>query len=331
MDACMMLNDFEVVHLSKTPLVGAPGKISRMLNDSGVSSISFCEMDYPEKSSLNNKFIGDSILLSDFESGLNDFFQYKLRSADVIHLHNQISTELLSKIKRYALKAKFIYQVHSPLREGPLFVDRTNDFGLPFSKKLVVAQYQPRQYADYQLVPNVVLDRPSLRLRNDDELLRVVFSPSHNRDGRWNAKMAENLEETLVNLAKNNKISLFMPKKPVSPSELMLVREFSDVSIDEISTGAYHQISLEGMCKGNVVINRADYFSREMLRVVSRAQEQPPFLYSDSDMIFDVILDLSYDVVKTNALKKDSFQYFLNNLTPNNLVKNFVEIYYDVI
>ena len=77
---------------------------------------------------------------------------------------------------------KFIYKVHSPLREGPNFVNyEPNKFY--FNKKCVVSQYHPRLYPDYKMLPNLVLEKPTLNLINDDEIPRVLFSPAHKRIG----------------------------------------------------------------------------------------------------------------------------------------------------
>lgn len=325
-----MSRKYSVVHISQTPLVGAPGKIAKALQLSGIRSSCFCVNDYPNKGPLYKNFIDNTLPLSAFDKQLWDFFDYEIAKADILHIHNDIDLMILNRILPLCESKKIVYQVHSPLREGPLFVDRTDALEVDFAKKLVVAQYQPRHYPDYECVPNIVLDMPSYIPRREQDILKVVFSPTHSRHGRWNAKNSPNLEKTLTTLSDNGKISLFMPEKPVSPKELMLVRKYSDVTIDEIATGAYHQISLEGLCAGNVVINRSDYFSKRMLSLVADTISPPPFVYADDGNIFDVICELAENVSLTNDIKRKSYEFFMDNLRPELLVKRYVSIYDEV-
>jgi len=325
-----MSKKYKIIHLAQTPLVGAPGKISRVLNQAGISSGSYCVTDYPNKGPLYKQFIDNTMVLSEMSSDLFDVFLKDLRTSNIVHIHNSLHPDYLKKILPFCADSKFIYQVHSPLREGPLFVDRSSELGFYFHKKLVVSQYQPRHYPKFQCVPNVVLDNPTFTAREQGQLLKVIFSPSHTRSGRWNAKMSPVLGGLLTDLSKSKKIELFMPTKPVSPKELMLARRYSDVSIDEIMTGAYHQISLEGLCAGNAVINRADFFSAAMLSNISRAPNQPPFLYADDTMILDVIYKLANSVDYTNEVKHNSYSYFKKHLSPLSLIERFIEVYDEI-
>jgi len=326
----MTLKKYKIVHLAQTPLVGAPGKLSRVLNQAGISSSSYCVNDYPNKGALYKQFIDNTMVLSEMSNYIFDAFLKDVRSSDIIHIHNSLHPDFIKKILPFCADSKFIYQVHSPLREGPLFVDRSSELGFYFHKKLVVAQYQPRHYPEFQCVPNVVIDAPTYTAREQGQLLKVIFSPSHTRSGRWNAKMSSVLGDLLVGLRKSKKIELFMPTKPVPPKELMLARGCSDVSIDEIMTGAYHQISLEGLCAGNAVINRADYFSTAMLSNISRAPNPPPFLYADDTTILDVIYKLANNVDYTNEVKHRSYSFFKKHLSPLSLIERFIEVYDEV-
>lgn len=327
-----MLEKYKVVHLARTPLVGAPGKVSKMLNRTGVVSSSYCVSDYPVKSGLNKRFTEETAVLSEMPEDYKKMvYDYDLMTADIIHIHNDLDKDSFDYVLKRAVNSRFIYQAHSPLKEGPLFSNRSESFGIPFSKKLVVAQYQPRHYTDFKIVPNLVLSKPYLKYREVGEKLRVVFSPSHNRSGRWNAKSSPVLVDILKSLSDVGKIDLIMPSKPVSPQELMLARRFSDVSIDEIVTGAYHQVSLEGLSAGNVVINAADYFSKSMLSSVSKSDSMPPFVYANSMNVFDVIAELVDDIDKTNELKKRSYDFFCDYLTPEKLIRRFLEVYEDVL
>lgn len=320
-----------IVHLSNTPLVGAPGKISQLCNQNNYNSISIVFNDYPEKGKLNNKFLSDSVLWSKSDPCLIKSLINRIEHADIIHIHNDVSLDYLNLFNFSLNKQKFIYQTHSPLREGPLFFERCDLYPFTISKKLVVAQYQPRLYPDYIPVPNLVLDTPSIRLKEANEKLRVMFSPTHSRLGRWNVKFSEELEVTLKNLEVSHKIEIFMPKEPLSPLALMQMRRYCHVSIDEIVTGSYHQVSLEGLCCGNVVLNNADFFASSMLALVAKSNDLPPFLECNPLNIWDVLSQLVSDDELVRYYQNSSYEYFKNYLTPQKLFRNFDNIYQEVI
>lgn len=320
----------KIVHFSSTPLVGAPAKIAAAQRMIGCDSISVYEHDYPSSGGLAGKFVDDC-----FQYGANDpilleVLREKIRESQIIHIHNTISNEAIEFIKKNSFAAKFIYHVHSPLREGPLYLNRSDYFGLPFERFLAVAQYQPRHYPDFIPVPNIVIASASLNERKNKSLLRVMYTPTHKRGGRWNSKYSEALENAVDSLRKNKKIEVITPAKPIHPELLMEIRRSCHISIDEIATGAYHQVSLEGLCAGNIVINKADYFSKMMLARFAEGVF-PPFVYADYDNIFDVLNDFSNDEEKVRLIQKNSYEYFDKYLTPTKLINSYINIYHDVL
>lgn len=317
----------KVLHLSPTPLVAAPGKLSRALRQAGHDSLCVALNDYPKNGPLHGKFIDDVTLLAEAGSEVKDLVDGFARAADVIHIHNDLPASTVQWLRELSPRARFVYQVHSPLREGPLYFERAPALGLPISRHLVVGQYQPRHYPDYLAVPNLVLDEPFLAPRRDDEPLRVLFSPTHSRTGRWNAKYSERLEKVLRTLHDLKRVEIVWPTAPLSPSTLMALRRTCHVSIDEIMTGAFHQVSIEGLCAGNVVINRADFFSKSMMACCARAPELPPFVHADESSIEDVLIALALSPRRTAELQAASFRYFDAHLRADRLVNRFVHIY----
>lgn len=320
-----------VVHISPTPLVGAPAKIAEALRCSGVDSLSIALNDYPKGGPLANKFVDDMLVLSEAEREVVELVEESVRTADVIHLHNDLPANRVQWLRESACRAAFVYHVHSPLREGPLYADRPDSIGLPFRAYLVVAQYQPRHYPRYRPVPNIVLHEPSVNRRQPGEKLKVLFSPSHTRAGRWNAKYSEKLEKILRALHGMDQIEVVWPEKPIHPNALMALRRRCHVTIDEIVTGAFHQVSIEGLCAGNVVINRADYFSKAMMASSAAADMLPPFVYADDDCIGDVLLQLSQDEGRVADLQEESYRYFERHLVPHNLAKVYLDVYAQIV
>nr|WP_147309532.1 hypothetical protein [Cupriavidus taiwanensis] len=325
------MSSIKVVHFSQTPLVGAPSKIAAATRMVGHYANAICMVDYPASGGLAGKFINDSIVMNGAPPEIERLVDRLLVEADIVHLHNEVTADKVEWILDRAAKARFVYQVHSPVREGPLYIPRAEEFGLPFSAHLVVGQYQPRHYPSYIPVPNIVLDAATCTPRGKGEKMRVMFSPTHARSGRWNGKYSRKLEVAIESLEKMGLIEKVWPEQPVSPNILMALRRTCHVSIDEIVTGAFHQVSIEGLCAGNVVINRADFFSKAMMATCAEAPELPPFVYADDESIADVLVDLARDWERTAMIQAQSSEYFRNYLQPKSLVKSFVRTYHEIV
>lgn len=318
------MSSANIVHIAPTPLVGAPGKVAYAQNRVGHKATSVALSDYPNRGPLAGFFTDKTILLS---SATQSVVEHVIEEADIVHIHNFVPGDKLDWLVSLNQTAKFVYQAHSPLREGPLYVKRASQQArLPFDRHLVVGQYLGRHYPDYTPVPNIVLDVPSIRERRPDEKLKVIFSPTHSRPGRWNNKYTPKLEKALIALETVGKIDLIAIDKPVAPAALMEMRRRCHVTIDEIATGAFHQVSLEGMCAGNVVINRADYFSKATFASFCEG-EMPPFTYADDDMIHEFLMKLAEDVELTVELQRKTHDYYLRHCDPLRLVKVFDDAY----
>lgn len=321
----------KVVHLSPTPLVASPGKIAAALRRINIDATSVVLADYPKGGPLANKFIDHSLVWTDGSKEIVALIHDRLLTADIIHVHNDLPIKIIEYLRENCTSARFVYQVHSPLREGPLYGNRAEYIGLPFSAYLSVAQYHPRQYPTFQPVPNIVLEEPSIQLRRDGEPLRVLFSPSHTRSGRWNAKYSARLDDCIKHLKGLGQIEVVWPEQPLHPTLLMALRRTCHASIDEIMTGAFHQVSLEGMCAGNVVINRADYFSKALLAQCTETFAIPPFLFADESTIDSVMLSLSANEEQTRRQQQASVNYFANHLVIHKMAERYHDIYKSII
>lgn len=321
--------DWEVVHLSATPLVGAPGKIAAVCNRIGLRSTTVVYSDYP--GALKGLFTRSSLIWNDAPRAFRCAAEERLESAALVHIHNDLPSDMLEWIIRYAVHAVFIYQVHSPMREGPLYLDRAGPMGLTFAKRLTVGQYHPRHWQDHRPVPNIIDAQPSIRPYRQGEKLRVLFTPSHGRDGRWNAKTSEEVTTALDGLAKTKLIEVIWLEKPIAPEQLLELRRSCHVTIDEVVTGSHHQISLEGLCCGNVVINGADFFSQAMACAAAQATEPPPFLRAHPNNLAETLLQLAFNPERTASLQRASLRYFQSWLLPERLANIYIGIYREAL
>lgn len=318
----------KIIHLSKTPLAGSPSRISDALNQyTDCESYHFIEADYPGE--LKGRMTDRSLTIS-LENGEYWLFKKLMKEADIVHIHNEISESTIELLGLCSENCKFIYHVHSPLREGPLFTELCGSIGIDFDQKLVVAQYHPRLYQDYTPVLNLVPFIPSLNILGENEIPKLLFSPAHRRiGGRWNDKVSEGLLLALESLNKFKKIEL-IDVSAKTPYELFVLRKHCHITIDEIVTGSYHQISLEGLAAGNLVINNSDYFSDLFLSITSDGYEIP-FVKSDSDGIYDLLTSYLDYPDKIRSKQTESYNFFNSFLLPKNVIQKYKQIYSEIL
>ncbi|EOW9316330.1 hypothetical protein [Vibrio cholerae] len=315
-----------ILHLSKTPLVGAPGKISKFSREvMGIDSIHFCETDYP--GDLKGIFLVESICIGN-DSEITYALIKRIKKASIIHVHNEISPQLTLLIKKHANKnVNYIYHVHSPVKEGPNFIEKITGIGIDFVKKLCVAQYHPRLYADYIPVPNIIDFQPSVNLLGNDEIPRVIFSPAHKRTGgRWNDKVSPKLTKVLHFLNEMKHIDLVIPGK-VTPSTLYEIRKSCHITVDEIVTGGFHQLSLEGLAAGNVVINNSDFISNFYLEALSKGNQKSPFYTMNEENCYEKLITLLENKDMIREYQQKSYNFFTENLNKSRMLEIYRGVY----
>ena len=316
----------KIVHISKTPLVGAPGNISSYINT--LDDFESCHLysnDYPEP--LRCFFTKNSFKI-ELKSNIKLWWTiHTLQEANIIHIHNDITDEVIDLLCEYAPHARYFYHVHSPLREPPLYVDVPERLPFNFEKKLCVAQVYPRLYPDYFMVPNIIPHQGIKNISESEHEIKILFSPTHNRttNMRFGGKYSPRIKDILEKLHKEVKV--IQPEKPIPPNELIRIRELVDISIDEIVTGGFHQVSYEGLACGNIVINNADEFSKINFASAIRANEEPPFFRCDDYTLKDKINDLLSDRKKLLRIRQASLAYYRKYMRPERLIKIFSDLY----
>lgn len=315
-----------VVHISKTPLVGAPGNISYYLNAlDGFKSYHLYSNDYPDP--LKGFFTKNSIKI-DFDSSIKSEWTIRvLRNANIIHIHNDITDDIIDLLSDFSPNARYFYHVHSPLREPPLYVNVPDRLPFVFEKKLCVAQVYPRLYPNYFMVPNIIPHQGVREVIEHNEVFRILFSPTHNRvtNMRFGGKFSPAIKNILDSLSK--KVEIIQPEKPIPPNELLSLRESTDITIDEIVTGGFHQVSYEGLACGNVVINNADELSKMNFAAAINSAELPPFVRCDDYSLEETILSLIQDRAMLFKTKRESLHYYNKYMQPQKLIGAFSKLY----
>ena len=316
--------------MTETPLVGAPAKIVCALNRyTAFDASCVIAHDYPKP--LTGLFLGDAIVWTN-DRVSNSLCDALVSDADVIHVHNNLPERIRGRVLRLAkASCRFVYQTHSPLREGPLFFDRSESLGFEFAAKLSIPHFPQRFAPRFRLVPNITLLSPSLQPRRVQSAVRILFSPAHHRRGlRWGDKVCEALDDALGLLSKMKGIEV-LRVSGMPPTTLAELRRTTHISVDEIATGGFHQVSLEGLATGNVVVNNADYFAIQSLKMACRISEDPPFVRMDGNNVAQGLFSLAMDETRLDELRNHSHQYFVDYLQPNRLIQRFSELYEEVL
>lgn len=319
-----------IIHLSNTPLAGAPARLSRTLNRlTDWDSLCFLEQDY--KSPMNGLFTDNCFVLSGSDD--DDCFQLlreSLLTAEIIHVHNYITPRIVTLLMNTEFKASVVYHLHSPTREGPLYVSRQPDIRVPVARTLVVAQMHPRFYETATPVPNIVPAAPPSLRPEPDGKIRILYAPAQLRAGRWNGKACRELNEAMDAVAHRPDVEVVKLSRPQPSHVLERIRAMCDITIDEVATGGFHQISLEGLQAGNAVINGADEISQRIMMGWTGG-ERPPFVVSSPRTIGDDLQRLIEDREYLESCKAASREFARKHLQPADLIKIYERTYADIL
>ncbi|WP_152453199.1 hypothetical protein [Microbulbifer sp. THAF38] len=255
-----------------------------------------------------------------------------IKNADVIHIHNAVYRVVCDEIYELNPTASYVFQTHSGLREGPLYFDATEMMGLPFKRFFTIAQAYPRLYQNYEPVPNII----SFPANPEPALIeggrpRVLFSPTHSRKARWGGKGSKVLEETLTSLSSLGRIEYVRPKSFLTPYELFSLRKTCQISVDEIITGGFHQVSLEALGAGTVCVNGSDYFSNLSFMSCLGSLDEPPFFRVTEDDCVERMTDLVSSPDLILKYQQESLRFFDNYLRPEKLVSIYAQKYEELL
>jgi glycosyltransferase involved in cell wall biosynthesis len=143
-------------------------------------------------------------------------------------------------------------------------------------------------------------------------------------------KVCPRLDRALEDLDRLDIIDRIVPTTPMHPDDLFELRRGCHVSVDEIITGGFHQVSLEGLATGNAVVNGADFFSKAVLAEAAGAAEMPPFVHAEPDSVEDVLLKLARTPDWLREIQAASSRYFAAHLSPEALAARFCRLYEEV-
>jgi hypothetical protein len=318
----------QVVHISPSALAGAPGMLSDALQAFGHvdTSVHFRAGDHGPDRQLMSP---DSVPLNDNPAD-RDMFAARVEAADIVHVHNFVPDFVLGWLAELPKRdRKFIYQVHSPKYERPIFGDMSADHGLAFTAHLVVCHFHPRHFPDFRPIPNCLYRRafralPSRKPTGRDPV-RVMYSPSTRSTDRWARKSDTAFEHAIKLIGRDGRFALRVLGN-VPPQVLAERRLLSDVTIDEVVTGSFHLVSYEGLAAGTAVINGADVLSMAAFQIGFRSPP-PPFLRCTPLTLQETLLALHADREYLAQRQEAARTFFDEWMNPRRISGMYANIY----
>ena len=266
----------KVVHLSLTPLAGAPIRLVQALRK-------FAGID-ARLINFNPNAYGSRIFDEDirFESTVSESREI-IESADLVHLHhwidlrkNSFGVDLTSKkvVRHFHSEPSFVSK-HSGVSVDVIVNDPV--------PQVVVAQFQERYYPNARPVPNLL----NLQVLRDveakeskvpkNETLTVSYSPTtltSSFDDRWNTKGAPETIKLIENFALKHAFCFDVFTD--APHARSLAKKYqSDIVIDELVTGSYHLSGLEALAFGKPTFGYLDQRVISVLSAITSSTSLP--------------------------------------------------------
>lgn len=328
-----------ILHLSHTPLVGAPGRVCRALNlHSGIDA-RWAVLDSQAGNYAAMPFDLDLVWNRDRDEILE-----LAKRADVIHLHNYLGLDS----KEFApIDFRSIWnegrailrQFHSVpelvAKYCKVQVSDVLDCPLP---KLVIAQYPERYYPNSRLVPNIVFPVSAPEVSSDfNGAIRIGYAPSRfnsGRSSRWDTKGYPETVKLLKRFsrkasAKGASIEIDIIEQ-VPHSECLARKAKCHIVLDDLVTGSYHLNTLESLAQGAACIT---YMDRRTLQAISEltGRSDFPALGVGLENAREVLLDLASSPELVLNIGKESKAWMREHWDPKSMATHFLQAYERVL
>lgn len=313
-----------VVHITENPIAGAPLNLSMALNKYQSHKIRSRHIAQSDRN--ENRIFGSDILIDN-----TPYHELKntLSSADIIHFHNFYRNQHLFRkfpeLWDVVMKKRRVWQAHT--QRDIKWMSMEDGLRDSQAKHLVIGQYHPRMYPECSVVPNVI-DIWSDNLKPDwetrNKIPRVVYSPSRIGFKGWDNKSYESVIPILQNLVNGGLITAEVIHN-LPYKTCLEKRKRADISIDEISTGSYHLVSLESLSAGLVTIAGLDDIQIATLKELTGCDWLPWVVAKESTLT---------SVLKSLATSEDIFEkrqaarsWMEKYWAPEITTQKFVDIY----
>lgn len=324
-----------VLHLSLTPLVGAPIRICQALRLRGIDAR--CAVLSAEVGDYAKHAFDQDLVWSSNREEIIDI----AGRCDVLHLHNFIGLDSREfapldfrklwdqgrpMVRHFHstpdLIGRFLKQPESAVLECPI-------------PKLVIAQYPERFFPAARLVPNIVLpETPAISHdRSAPAAIRVGYAPSRfnsARSSRWDTKGYPETIRVLKRFpraarARGARVEIDVIEQ-VPHRECLARKARCHIVIDDLVTGSYHLNTLESLAQGSACIT---YMDRRTLQVVAEitGRNDFPAINAGLEDAHAVLLDLVLKPETAVEIGRRSRDWMAAHWAPAAMAGHFLDAY----
>lgn len=317
-----------VVHISRSPLAGAPIRMINALNE---------YTDYEARLINTNPdcygkrtFPEDLVWKKDRDICLD-----LISRADIIHFHHYFDLENnflgVNFLKDTKKDCKFLRHYHTDLNT---LTSGDKQLAEEFTKdslnRVVIPHYPERTFLDSHILPNIIpiYDENMKPKQINNKKVKVLYSAStkaSRHEERWATKGYPEVTKKLKYLSKKldfEYIELF----GVPYEKAMKIKQTADIIIGDIVTGSYHLTELEALSQGKVVISYLD--ARSVMTLINVVGcDDLPFVNATLDELNNILKELIENKAlreEIGAFSRDWIEKYYDDKV---LVNKFVEVY----
>lgn len=324
-----------VLHLSLTPLAGAPIRICQALRLTGIQAR--CAVLNDEVGDYAKRTFEHDLVWSRDREEIIDI----AGRCDVLHLHNFIGLDSrefapLDFRMLWEQGKPMVRHFHSALGWIARHTGQSEAAILECPiPKLVVAQQQERFFASARLVPNIVFPQVPLGSTGDalPGTIRIGYAPSifnSARSSRWDTKGYRETIRALKRfsrsaLARGTRVEIDVIEQ-VPHRECLARKARCHIVIDDLVTGSYHLNTLESLAQGSACIT---FMDRRTLQVVSdlTGRNDFPAINVGLEDVHEVLLDLAMKPEVILDIGQGSRDWMARHWAPVAMARHFLEAY----
>lgn len=238
----------KIAHLCMTPIAGACWSWSEAFKEAGYDSFCCCGSVY-----------GDGrIMPKDERWPPDERTIQRITECDLIFAHQGKPY----RMKWYPRDKPTVAIYHSQPTMGHTDRRLEKD-GWPWA---AIGQWQARLYRGAVPVPNLLPLKHPWHIQQDKptDRVRIVYSPSNKMLSGWDDKGYDLTASALANVDAESEIIMCKPLE-----YCLAAKAKAHIVIDEVTTGAYHRNSLEGLALGCRVVNACDGHCAELIEAMT--------------------------------------------------------------
>ncbi len=327
----------KVLHLSTTPLVGAPGEICKALREH--SNIDARWGVHQATAGAYSKMAFDLDLTWDKD---REEIVRLAEECDVLHLHNfiDLDSKMFAPIDirgRWKASRAIVRHFHSTPALIASFMGTTEDDVLQCPiPKLCIAQYPERFYRNARTVPNIVSQAVSRPVRAAAGV-RIGYAPSRfnpARSSRWDTKGYPETVKVLRRVeSKARRLGLAVSVdiiEQVNHTECLTRKSLCNIIVDDLVTGSYHLNTLESLVAGSAVLTYLDRRTQQALNDLT-GRADFPITNVGLENAEDVLLYLCSHPSIVEDLGLRASQWMAHHWAPRAMAMHFINAYNAVI